>query len=237
MHTSDDLFLGAAQTAMGVDPALGNPSPMGTGVGPMGRIYVWDTVPLAAVANNVALVQSPAAAGDLVLTAGTGTTLVNGRVTFDVPRAVVVTVATAAAPVTVFGFDQYGQPMSQTFATITTSATSTKAFKSVSRVSTAGALTAVTVGTTDVLGLPLRVTDPAYIASVKYAGVIAQDAGTFVAAVTTSPATALTGDVRGTYLPSSATDGVKRLVMAILVPAIASGPNATRIGALGVTQA
>jgi len=38
-------------------------------------------------------------------------------------------------------------------------------------------------------------------------------------------------------LPSSAADGIKRLVMEIALPAIAAGPNATRIGALGVTQA
>ena len=32
-------------------------------------------------------------------------------------------------------------------------------------------------------------------------------------------------------------DGIKRLVVGILLPAIAVGPNATRVGALGVTQA
>jgi hypothetical protein len=52
----------------------------------------------------------------------------------------------------------------------------------------------------------------------------------------TLTATTTTGDVRGTYLPSSAPDGVKRLVMTIALPAIAVGPNATRIGALGVNQ-
>jgi hypothetical protein len=53
----------------------------------------------------------------------------------------------------------------------------------------------------------------------------------------TNPATNITGDVRGTYYPSSATNGIKRLVVVIALPGIASGPNATRIGALGVTQA
>ena len=65
---------------------------------------------------------------------------------------------------------------------------------------------------------------------------ITDDAGTFVAA-DTATATTTTGDVRGTYVPSSATDGIKRLVMTIALPGIAVGPNATRIGALGVTQA
>ena len=65
---------------------------------------------------------------------------------------------------------------------------------------------------------------------------MARDAGTFAAADTTSPATTTTNDVRGTYVPSSAPDGAKRLVMGILLPALAVGPNATRIGALGVNQ-
>ena len=53
----------------------------------------------------------------------------------------------------------------------------------------------------------------------------------------TNPATSTTGDVRGTYTPSTATNGVRRLVLSLAVPAIAVGPNATRIGALGVNQA
>jgi hypothetical protein len=53
----------------------------------------------------------------------------------------------------------------------------------------------------------------------------------------TTPATSTTGDVRGTYVPSTATNGVKRLVVVIALPGIAAGPNATRTGALGVTQA
>ena len=42
---SDDLFLGPAQTYMGTNSNsnLGDPSPMDLGVGPVGRVYVWDT--------------------------------------------------------------------------------------------------------------------------------------------------------------------------------------------------
>jgi len=46
-----------------------------------------------------------------------------------------------------------------------------------------------------------------------------------------------TSDVRGTVTLASASDGAKRLVAMLAMPAIACGPNATRIGALGVTQA
>ena len=49
-------------------------------------------------------------------------------------------------------------------------------------------------------------------------------------------ATTTTGDVRGTYVPATASDGICRTVMGILLPAIAVGPNATRVGALGVNQ-
>jgi hypothetical protein len=112
-----------------------------------------------------------------------------------------------------------------------------KAFYQVSQVAVAGDCGAtIAVGTTDIIGLPVRVTDAGYLASVGYNNTLARDAGTFVAAATAT-ATTTTGDVRGTYLPSGACDGIKRLVMGILLPGIAVGPNATRVGALGVTQA
>jgi hypothetical protein len=80
------------------------------------------------------------------------------------------------------------------------------------------------------------VANVAYVASVKSNSTLAQDAGTFVAA-DTATATTTTGDVRGTYVPATASNGIVRTVMGILLPGIAVGPNATRIGALGVTQA
>jgi hypothetical protein len=43
--------------------------------------------------------------------------------------------------------------------------------------------------------------------------------------------------VRGTYLPANAADGSKRLVMCIATPAIAAGPDATTVGAIGVKPA
>jgi hypothetical protein len=74
------------------------------------------------------------------------------------------------------------------------------------------------------------------LARVGWDNVLAEDAATVAVAVTTT-ATTTTGDVRGTVAPSSAADGAKRLVVAVLLPALAAGPNATRVGALGVTQA
>jgi hypothetical protein len=310
-----------------------NPAPMSLGIGPLGRIYVWDVVPQALVANNIAASQTPAAAGNLTLTAGTsvksvirpeGTTVLQ----VDMPRALSVTTATAAvatlssvviagtggqitftsqsglvtgqrltisgtlggtgtitgytnpttyiltavtatsatltttagaavvttagtptgltytlgvAPVTVTvtGYDLYGQPMSEAItssAAVSTAVNGKKAFFQVTSIAVSGATgTALTVGTTDILGLPVRVVNVAYVASVKSNNTLAQDAGTFVAA-DTATATTTTGDVRGTYVPATASNGVVRTVMGVLLPGIAVGPNATRIGAVGVNQ-
>jgi hypothetical protein len=311
-----------------------NSSPMSIGVGPLGRIYVWDVVPQAAVANNIAASQTPTTAGSLTLTAGTsvksvttnaGSTALN----LDVPRGVRVTTSTAAAStlagvaiantsggitftsqaglvtgqrltisgtlggtgsitgytnpttyiltavtstsatltttagaavvttagtptgltytlgvapvtVTVSGFDVYGQAMSEAItssAAVSTAVSGLKAFFLVTSVTVSGATgTALTVGTTNVLGCPVRVPNIAYVASVKSNNALAQDGGSFIAA-DTATATTTTGDVRGTYTPATASNGIVRTVVGILLPAIAVGPNATRVGALGVTQA
>ena len=228
-----------------------NPSPMSIGVGPLGRVYVWDVVPQALVTNNIAASQTPAAAGSLTLTAGTSVKSVTTAsgvtvLQFDLPRAVQLTTAsgtiTTSRTITVSGFDVYGQAMSEAIATGTTSSAvanvaGKKAFYQITGITISGALpVAITVGTTDVLGIPVRVANVAYVASVKSNNTLAQDAGTFVAA-DTATATTTTGDVRGTYAPATASNGIVRTVMGILLPGIAVGPNATRVGALGVTQA
>lgn len=223
-----------------------NPAPMDLGIGPLGRIYVWDVIPQAPIANNLATAQSPTSA--FTLTAGTSVkavTLKDGSIGYalDVPRGLVITIGTGTITnrnITISGFDYYGQAMSEVIATGTVQSTTVaglKAFYVVTSITTSGAVGGtVAVGTTDVLGLPVRVTNVAYVASVKSNNTLAQDAGAFVAA-DTATATTTTGDVRGTYDPATASNGIVRTVMGILLPAIAVGPNATRIGALGVTQA
>ena len=238
-------------TASG-NSGLGDPSPMGVGVGPLGREYVWDMVPQTLQTANIAASQTPAAAGNLTLTAGTsaksvvrtdGTTVIQ----LDVARAVQLTTASGTIStsrnLTVSGYDYYGQPMTEVIATGTTSSavanvSGKKAFYQISSIAISGALpVAITVGTTDILGLPLRTFDAGYMVRVGWNNTLANDTGTFTAADMTTPATSTTGDVRGTYLPSTATNGVKRLVVVIALPGIATGPTATRTGALGVTQA
>lgn len=226
---------------------LGDPAPMDLGVGPLGRIYVWDQICQALVANNIATAQTTSST--IALTAGTsaksvvrqdGTTVVQ----LDVPRAVSIVSGTGTLTnrnVTVSGYDYYGQPMSEVIATGTVQSTTVngkKAFYQISGATISGALGAtIAIGTTDIIGLPVRVVDAGYIASVGFGNALARDTGTFVAADTTNPATTTTGDVRGTYVPSAANNGIKRIVMSIAMQGIAVGPNSTRVGALGVTQA
>ena len=314
---------------------LGDPSPMSLGVGPLGRVYMWDTIPQTKQTANIAASQTPASAGNLTLTAGTsaksvvrtdGTTVIQ----LDIPRALSITTGTAAAATlagvaitgtggqisytsqtglvsgqyltisgtlggtgtitgysnpttyiltavtattatltttagaavvttagtptgltytlgvapqtaTISGYDYYGQAMTQAITTssaVSTAVNTTKAFYQITSIAIGGATgTALTVGTTDVLGLPVRAIDGAYIVNAGWNNTAGYDAGTWVKADMTNPATSSTGDVRGTYIPSSATDGTKRLVMAIAIPAIGSGPNSTRQGTLGVNQA
>lgn len=242
MHVSDDIRIGPVSLP---NADTDNPAPMSLGVGPLGRVYVFDVVPLTLQANGLSTTATPSGAGNLTLTAGTGVTSrvrSDGTTEYvlDTPRCVTVTAAGAnAATFTIYGYDQYGQAMSQLIAAPSTSTVATtKAFKTVTRIAiSAAAGSAITAGFNDKLGLPLRVTDVGYVISAKWAATLAADAGTFVAADTTSPATTSTTDVRGCYTPSSAANGTKRLVMAIALPALAVGPNATRIGAAGVDQA
>jgi len=242
MQVSDDLYLGAALIPSVSD--AGNPSPMTQGVGPMGRVYIFDVAPVTLQTNGLSTTATPSGAGNLTLTAGTGVTSrvrSDGTTEYvlDTPRCVTVSAAGANTAVfTIYGYDQYGQAMSQLIAAPSTSTVATtKAFKTVTRIAiSAAAGSAITAGFNDKLGLPVRVTDVGYVTSVKWAATLAQDAGTFVAADTTSPATVSTTDVRGCYTPSSAANGTRRLVMTIALPAIAVGPNATRAGAAGVDQ-
>lgn len=242
---SEDLFLGSAVTYMGMN--LGDPSPMSQGVGPLGRIYVWDVVPATKAVDNIS--ATAANTGALTLAAGAGAAAVTRAdgtsvIQLDCPRAVAIYIGAGTAvskTLTVTGYDVYGQPMSEVITTGTTEEVQVagqKAFYQIASATLSGDPEVDTsLGTTDILGIPVRVTNAGYVASVGWNNTLARDAGTFAAADVTSPATTTTNDVRGTYTPSSAADGTKRLVMGILLPAIAVGPNATRTGALGVTQA
>ena len=226
------------------DAYLGDPAPMDLGVGPLGRVYVWDCVPQTLQTANIAASQTASAAGAVTLTAGTSAKSVVrpdgvSVIQLNTPRALQINTSTTARTITISGYDYYGQPMTEaiTVATAGTAKSGKKAFYQIASATINGTATAVTIGTADIFGLPVRCFDAGYVVKVGWNNTLAQDAGTFVVADMTNPATSTTGDVRGTYQPSTASDGIKRLVMTIALPGIAVGPNATRTGALGVTQA
>lgn len=225
---------------------LSDPSQMDLGIGPMGRIYVFDCVPVASNAANICASQTPAAAGSLSLLT---TSLLGGKyiqrqdgtnvVQLDCPRAVSVTLAAGgtATTITVTGFDQYGQRMSEAITSVANATTNgKKAFYQILGVTTSAATAqAVTVGTTQLIGLPVRLTSGVYLSHVGWDSGFVLDSGT-LAVADTATATTTTGDVRGTFSPTSAPNGIRRLVLGIMLPAIAAGPTATRIGAFGVNQ-
>lgn len=242
---SDDIYIGPAVS--GGTSSVG-PSPMEVGVGPLGRVYIFDAQPLTLQAAGLAGSQNPGSGASFTLTAGTGVTArtrADNTVEYvlDIPRSVSITAAGAnTATYTVTGYDQYGQRMSQTLAAPSTSTVkTTKMFKTVVSVTNANAtagLNNLTVGYGDDIGLPVRVTELGYVIGASFNGAaVTVNSTNFGVADTTSPATVSTTDVRG-YIKAAAgtADGTKRYIVTIALPALAVGPNATRIGAFGVTQ-
>ncbi len=110
--------------------------------------------PVTADADGVCASQSITAGtaallnGALLNTQGTG-------MVFDVPRNVVATWTTTSVMI-VIGKDEYGNVMEERSASAT-SLTGKKAFKSITSVNTTVSVTSATVGTGDVLGLPVRI--------------------------------------------------------------------------------
>lgn len=178
--------------------------------------------PVVGSANGYSVSASIGAAGSAVLT---GALCAAGVGTPDIPRNV-VGAWTTSSTVTVTGTDYYGNPQTET--QTGTAFTGKKAFSSVTGITSSASITGATFGTGNVLGLPFRASS-GDIFAVMFND--AADAGTFVAADLTLPATASTGDVRGTYAPAGTLNGVKFLAALIKV-----ADNTTQVGSLGVTS-
>ena len=131
----------------------------------------------------------------------------------DVPRNVVAA-WTGTAVLTVTGTDEYGDVLVESSAS-GVALTGKKAFKTVTNISVSANVTALTVGTGVVLGLPVFLADAADVTKEILDGVAAT-AGTIAAAVLTTPS-ATTGDVRGTYNPNSAPNGTRVFELSALV--------------------
>jgi hypothetical protein len=204
----------------------------------MGRTTYLDIVPAALSATAVCAAQAVAAAGNATINGASATA---GVATFDYARAVSIVTSNAGnttQTVTVTGTDYYGQSQTET---LTCNGTSTvngkKAFVTITQVAVSAALTGnLSVGNLDIFGLPYRITDGGYLFRTGWAGAVADNAGTFVAA-DTATASATTGDVRGTFTPTTAANGSRRLVIGMIMTSVQSGPNATQTSAIGVTPA
>jgi hypothetical protein len=187
---------------------------------------------------------SPLDSTDLPSTATIQT--VDGQVlcwVLDVPRGVTTTVthssSIVATTVRLTGYDLYRSKVVEDHVITATGTTKTvagkKAIKYLAKIEITSAGNATTntanIGFNDVLGLPYRIAAKSDLLSVWLNDAV--DAATVVAAVATSPATATTGDVRGTIDTNGALDGTKTLVAYLHV---SDNDAATRNGLLGVRQ-
>jgi hypothetical protein len=172
--------------------------------------------PIAGSANGILTSTSINAATPI--TTFTGALAVNGAVTLDVPRNVVAA-WTGTAVMTVTGFDEYGALVVESSAS-GTSFTGKKAFSRITRVAVSANVTACTVGTGNVLGLPMRLpgTALAYVLKELEDNAVASP-GTVVGGLAQgTKSTATTADVRGTYAPASTPDGNKTFALVVAVP-------------------
>lgn len=190
--------------------------------------------PVVSVANGYSVSASIGAAGSAVLGgANTGSVTINGVLYAaaglpDVPRNV-IGAWTTSSTVTVTGFDQYRQVQTET--QTGTAFTGKKAFATITSITSTAAITAATFGFGNVLGLPFRVSSGDITGIMFNDAPEASVAGTsFVPPDLTLPATAATGDVRGTYTPVGTLNGAKFLTAVIKVTS-----RQTTVGAFGVT--
>jgi hypothetical protein len=215
-HFGGPFYLGNVSSHFMVgNPAF--PDHGGFGFGPFGQTWSYDIVPAAPVATAVCTNQGLTSGTALTLN---GTLVSGGVAVFDVARNVTITGASATnlsgINFTIVGKDIYGKLLSQTIAgpNGAVAVSTTKAYKEVISVTPNGTNAAqVSVGSGPVLGLPFRLVSDRHVVAARWAAVAGFDTGTITAAVATDPSTATTGDVRGTYSPSSAPDGTRRLTL------------------------
>ena len=196
--------LNAQFNILGEDDGSPEVSPKIDGVADLNVLKLNLGAPAAASANAVATSQA-VTVGTSPLALINGALASGGVATFDVPRNVVAA-WTGTSVITVKGTDVDGKPLTESSAS-GTSLAGKKAFKTITSVSFSADVTGATVGTGDVLGLPVFLPGTAYVLKELQDGAAAT-AGTVVAGVS-SAATATTGDVRGTYDPNAACDGAK----------------------------
>ena len=159
--------------------------------------------------DGICAAQAVAGAGALTID---GALASGGSVTLAVPQGIVIDSTNAGdttQTITVTGTDYYDETLVEDIdANGTTAVSGLKAFKTITSVVSDAAFTGnVTVGNSNVLGLPFR-TDDKNKLQVIFDG--AADAATIVVA-DDNTATATTGDVRGTVTIAGTLDGTKKV--------------------------
>jgi hypothetical protein len=177
------------------------------------------------------------------LTTGTAKTIAVRDPTTMISRAVRVTSGgnDSGITFTVTGYDIYGYLMHETITGANAGiATGKKAFKYIaSIVASAAVASTVSVGTSDIIGLPMRADSFAYANIFVANAAITANTG-FTGAVATTPATYTTGDVRGTYALQTPSNGTTTTVQMFITPSVAAMINSTNsstfAGIYGTTQ-
>jgi hypothetical protein len=160
-------------------------------------------------------------------TAPAGGALVSGGVAdLGTTGRNVIAAWTGTAVITITGTDIYGNAMVEKSAS-GTSLTGAKAFKRVTSIAVSADVTALTVGTGNVLGVPVRLPSAGHILKELEDGATAS-AGTVVGALALdTKSTATSADIRGTYVPNSTPDASKAfaLICALPDPAFVGAPQ------------
>lgn len=174
----------------------------------------------------VAVASATALLNAVDMTAGkTKAALTVGIYTSDAQygRAMQIVLSGAGTPVvTLYGRDFWGQPMLEALTgNGATPVLGKKAFKFVDSYSCDAVARTLNIGTQNILGLPYK--------TVKVLSEESDDAvatlGTLVTPDVTDPATATTGDPRGTYTPNTTPNGTKVITITLLSSSRANASN------------
>lgn len=173
--------------------------------------------------TTTSLIATTAVAG-IGAVAMAGTKVVGGVGVLGAPTGRGVQVVSSNAgdttqTITVRGKDMYGQSMSEAIAANGTAPVlGKKAFLTVTSVTASAALAGnLSVGDTDVLGLPVWLGNATFVWRETQDGAVAT-AGTIVAGLGQVVPSATSADVRGTYLPNAACDGSKACILLAAIP-------------------
>ena len=169
--------------------------------------------PLAAVTTGV--VNAAAVAVTTVVTLGTAVVL-------DAPRNLTYVSSSAGdttQTITVRGLDEFGNAMTEVKTLNgTTSVVGAKAFKTVISYQASAALAGtLSLGFGVLLGLPVALEATAYVIQDITDGAKSGTAGAYVKADNTIPS-GTTGDVRGTFSPNTAPNGVHQYELVVFLP-------------------